>query len=339
MQQLGQDIQNQTFKQVYLLFGEEAYLRIQYKNRLRKALLPEDDTMNYSYFEGKDVNVAEIIDLAETMPFFADRRVIFLENTDFVKSNNDKLAEYITGEMPESTVIVLIEANVDKRTKLYKAITKVGRCVEFQVQTDATLKKWIGSKIKAEGKRVTERTLDVFLETVGTDMLNISTELEKLFSYTYGRDVIVEDDIKAVCSVILSNRIFDMIAQMGLKNQTKALEMYQDLLNMKESPFGILALIHRQFITMLQIADLRNNGMSKAIIATSMGMSPYIVGQYLPQIDCFTMKEMKRVIEGCAKVDFDVKSGNINPELGVELLIIESSQPSKNKRKTSGKGY
>lgn len=326
MQQLNQDIQNNTFKQVYLLFGEEAYLRLQYKNRLRGALLPDDDTMNYSYFEGKDTNIAEVIDLAETMPFFADRRVIFLENTDFVKSNNDKLAEYIAGELPESVVIVLIEANVDKRTKLFKAISKAGRCVEFQIQNDITLKKWIAGKMKSENKRISERTVDIFLETVGTDMLNISTELEKLFAYTYGRDIINEDDIKAVCSVILSNRVFDMIAQMGLKNQTKALEMYQDLLNMKESPFGILALIHRQFITMLQIADLKKNGMTKPVIASTMGMSPYIVGKYLPQIDCFTIDEMKKVIEGCARVDYDVKSGNIRAELGVELLIIESSQ-------------
>ncbi len=333
MQQLSQDIQNQTFKSVYLLYGEEAYLRIQYKNRLRKALLPEDDTMNYSYYEGKDTNVAEVIDLAETMPFFADRRVVFLENTDFVKTNNDKLAEYIQGDIPESTVIVLIEANVDKRTKLYKAISKVGRCVEFQAQNDTTLKKWIAGRMKSEGKKVTEHTLDILLETVGTDMLNISTELEKLFAYTYGRDVITEDDIRAVCSVILSNRIFDMIAQMGLKNQTKALEMYQDLLNMKESPFGILALIHRQFITMLQIADLRANGMNKTVIASTMGMSPYIVGKYLPQIDCFTISEMKKVIEGCARVDYDVKSGNIKAELGVELLIIESSLPGKKRRR------
>lgn len=327
MQQLVQDIKNQTFKNVYLLYGEEAYLRLQYKKRLKEALISEEDSMNYSYFEGKETNVLQIIDLAETMPFFSDRRVIFLENTDFAKNGNDKLAEYIADGIPDSTVLVLVEANIDKRTKLFKTIDKNGRCVEFPTQNDITLKKWIAGKVKSENKKITEHTIDVFLETVGTDMVNISMELEKLFSYAIDRDVITEHDISEVCCVRLTNRIFDMIAQIGLRHCDKALEIYQELLYMRESPFGILALINRQFNTMLQIADLKESGLSKAAIASKIGMAPFIVAKYLPQTDCFTKKEMINVLDGCARVDYDIKNGNIKPEFGVELLIIESSIP------------
>lgn len=325
MQQLLQDIQNQTFKSVYLLYGEEAYLRLQFKNRLKEALLSDDDSMNYSYYEGKDISIPEVIDLAETMPFFSDRRVIFMENTGFLKSGGEALADYISGDIPDSTVIVLIESDVDKRTKLYKAIDKKGRKVEFAKQAENTLKKWIAGRIKAENKQTTEHVINILLETVGDDMVNISMELEKLFAYTLGRDVIAEEDVKAVCSVILSNRIFEMIGLIGLKKQSQALSMYHELLSLKESPFGILSLINRQFNIMLQISDLKSLGLSSKAIGERIGMSPYIVGKYLPQTDCFTMAEMQRVLEGCATVDFDIKQGNIKPELGVELLIIESS--------------
>lgn len=329
MQQLTQDIKNETYKPVYLLYGEEAYLRLQYKNKLKAALSPDSDDMNYSYYEGKDTNIPEIIDQAETLPFFSDRRVIFLENTDLVKSGGDALADYINAGIPESTVLVLTEANVDKRTKLFKAIGKAGRCVEFTVQNDQTLKKWILGKMKSENKRVTEHTIDVFLERVGTDMLTISSELEKLFSYTMGRDVVTEDDIAAVCTVSLNSKIFDMIGHIGLRHQKEALKMYHELLFMRESPFGMLALINRQFTLMLQIADLRDAGIPKGMIASKVGLAPFIVNKYLPQIDCFSKREMVKVLEGCAKVDQDVKSGNIKPELGVELLIIEHSMPRK----------
>ena len=70
MQTLNQDIKDRTFKPVYLLFGEEAFLKKSYKSRLREALT-DGDTMNYNYFEGKGMNVNEIIGLADTMPFFA----------------------------------------------------------------------------------------------------------------------------------------------------------------------------------------------------------------------------------------------------------------------------
>ena len=85
MQRLNEDIKTGQLKNLYLLYGEEAYLRRQYRDRLKTAIIGED-TMNYHYFEGKDISVGEIIDLAETMPFFADRRLIVLENSNLFKS-------------------------------------------------------------------------------------------------------------------------------------------------------------------------------------------------------------------------------------------------------------
>ena len=77
MQRLIQDLKSGDFKKIYLLYGQEAYLRKQYKDKLKEAMIG-DDTMNFSYYEGKDFTVGEVIDQAETMPFFADRRLILI---------------------------------------------------------------------------------------------------------------------------------------------------------------------------------------------------------------------------------------------------------------------
>ena len=74
MKTLNEDIKTGNFKPVYLLYGEEAYLKKQYRDRITKAIFPDGDTVNYAYYEGKGINPGELIDLAETMPFFADRR-------------------------------------------------------------------------------------------------------------------------------------------------------------------------------------------------------------------------------------------------------------------------
>ena len=108
MKSILEDIKTQNFKQAYLLYGEEAYLKHQYKNKLKNALLPEDDTMNFSRFEGKGTEIPKVIDLAETMPFFADRRVILLENTGFFKNNADALADYM-GSLPYYLVLIFVE--------------------------------------------------------------------------------------------------------------------------------------------------------------------------------------------------------------------------------------
>ena len=234
MKSILEDIKTQNFKQAYLLYGEEAYLKHQYKNKLKNALLPEDDTMNFSRFEGKGTEIPKVIDLAETMPFFADRRVILLENTGFFKNKADALADYM-GSLPDYLVLIFVEEEVDKRNRMYKAVQKQGRAVEFARQDEKTLMTWVLGMMKKEGKKITRQDMEDFLEKTGTDMGNISQELEKLLSYTMGRDVITRADIEAVCTTQITNRIFEMIRAVTEKKQRKALDLYQDLLALKET--------------------------------------------------------------------------------------------------------
>ena len=162
MKSLQEDIKNQDFKQVYLLYGEENYLKQQYKEKLKKALVQEDDSMNFSMFEGKKTEPKAIIDLAETMPFFADRRVIFLEDTGFFKNQCGDLPEYMA-ELPEYICMVFIENDVDKRNRMYKAVKKYGRAVEFGVQDSNTIMRWVLGMMKREGKKITQKDMELFL--------------------------------------------------------------------------------------------------------------------------------------------------------------------------------
>ena len=325
MQQLIQDIKNQTFKQIYLLYGEEAYLRKQYRDRLKDVLLPEHDSMNFHNFEGKDVNINEIIDLAETLPFFAEKRIILIENSGLCKSGGEKLAEYFQ-EPADSVVIILVESLVDKRSKIFKTIKEKGRVCEFGIQDENTLKRWISGIAKKENKIIMENALNLFMEKTGTDMENIRCELEKLFCYTLKKDNITVEDVNEICTQRITNRIFDMVAAIAEKKQRIALIMYHDLLMLKESPMGILALIARQFNLMLQVKELQQKGISTKKIGEKTGLSPYIAQKYEKQAAKFKMKELGMALEACVKADEAVKTGRLNDVLSVELLIIEYSK-------------
>ena len=152
MQRINNDIKSGRFQPVYLLYGEERYLKKQYKDKLRHALCAAEDNMNNHFFEGKGIPVGEVIDLAETMPFFADRKVIFLENSGLLKAGGEQLAEYL-GNQNETTILIFIEAEIDKRSKLYKAISANGCVIEFTQQDENTLKKWIAGLLEKEGKK------------------------------------------------------------------------------------------------------------------------------------------------------------------------------------------
>ena len=184
MQTINEDIKNGTFKPVYLLYGEEAFLKQSYKKKLRAAITG-DDTMNYNYFEGKGLDVNELISLADTMPFFSERRLILIEDSGFFKTSSEALAEYLP-TMPDTTCIVFVEEAVDKRNKLYKKVKDLGHIAEMKRQDSAQLARWAATILAQNGRKITPSTMNLFLERVGDDMENIRMELEKLISYTMG---------------------------------------------------------------------------------------------------------------------------------------------------------
>lgn len=324
MQQLIDDIKNNRLKQMYLLYGEEAYLRLQYRDKLKSALISPDDTMNYHYFEGKDTNPLELIDLAETMPFFAERRVIFVENSGLFKKASDQLAEYLKNPAP-TAAFVFVETEVDKRGKMFKAIKDGGRAVEFGTQNEATLKKWILVTLKKEGKKISEPTLNYFLQKTGTDMENIRRELEKVFCYALERDVITAEDIDAVCIRQVCNQIFDMVEAIAMRRQKQALKLYYDLLSLKEPPMRILFLVGRQFNLLMQVKELKKKGYDDKRIGEKTGLHGFIVKKYVNQSSRFSMEELKGALKACVEADEAVKTGKMNDVMSVELLIIRYS--------------
>lgn len=324
MKNLNEDLKTGQLKQVYLLFGEEGYLKRQYKNRLTKAMLPEEDTMNYASYEGKGIDLKEVIDLAETMPFFAERRLIVFENTGFFKTGGADLADYIK-ELPETTSFLFIENEVDKRSKLYKAVKAKGRVVELAFQDEATLKRWIAGNVKKENKQITEQTIVYFLDKTGTNMENITKELEKLFCYAYDRDMITKEDVEAVCVTQISNHIFEMVDAMAQKKQRRALELYYELLALKEPPMRILFLMIRQYRILLQVKGLLKAGYGRKEIASKAGLHPFVAGKYMDQAKHFQTKALREVLEDGAEMEQCVKTGRLSDKLAVELFLVKYS--------------
>lgn len=321
MQRINEDIRQQTYKQIYLLYGEERYLRKQYTDRLRKALCDADDQMNTHFYEGKDISVGEIIDLAETLPFLAERRVIFISNSGLFKSGGEKMAEYLSAPN-ETTFFVFTESEVDKRSKLYKTVQSKGYIAEFSVQDENTLKRWIAGTLNREGKKITENTVQLFLTKTGTDMENIQMELEKLICYCMDKEIITAEDVEIICTNRISNHIFDMINAIADKQQQKALQLYYDLLALKEPPMRILFLIARQCNMLLQVKELKSRGYDNKAIGSRIGVAPFIAGKYVAQAARFKTADLKRAVTQCVEAEEAVKSGRMNDIMSVEVLIV-----------------
>lgn len=327
MKSLNEDLKTGQFKQIYFLYGEENYLKKQYKERLTRALIPEGDTMNYAYYEGKGINVGEIIDLAETMPFLGERRLIVIENSGFFKNASPELAEYMKN-LPETTYFIFVETELDKRGKLFKAVKDKGRIVELAKQDEQTLVRWILGNVKREGKKTTEPAVRYLITKCGTDMENLYREMEKLFCYTLDKESIEIADIEEICTTQITNRIFDMVNAVAEKKQKKALDYYYDLLALKEPPMRILYLLARQFRLLMEVKELTANGCDKKEIASKAGLHPFVVGKYQEQARAFSGKMLREILEESVDIEECVKTGRLQDVLGVELFIVKYSSNS-----------
>lgn len=325
MKTIDQDVKTGRFQKVYLLYGEENYLKQQYKNKLKQALAKPGDTMNLSCYEGKSCNPLEMIDVAETMPFFSDRRLIVAQDSGFFKNGCEELAKYLP-EMPETTCMIFVESQIDKRGKMYKAVKNTGHAAEFGAQKEPLLIRWILGRLKKENRKITQPVMQLFLSKTGTDMGNIDRELEKLLCYTMGREVITQADVEAVCTKQTENQIFEMIGAIGRREQKRALSLYYDLLALREPPMKILYLINRQFRILSHLKSMEHLGMDEKTMAQKAGILPFAVKRTLQQAAAFSSQELRGALEEGAALETDSKTGKLNDQIAVELFIVKYTE-------------
>jgi len=337
MKILNDHIKKGEYKNIYLIYGPEVYLRKQYRDRLHGGILEIEDTMNYSYYEGKGLDVKSIMEMADTLPFFSERRLIIIENSNFFNSSQDELNEYLK-HLPATTYMVFIEEKIDKRNKLFKTVSSVGYAANMSSPNEKELARWAGLILKGENKKADNYVIMQMLSLIDTDMENIRQELEKLISYTMGKEQITLEDVKAVCTVHTENRIFDMIHAISVKNQQKALGLYYDLIKLREPPMRILFLIARQFNLLLQMKELSLKGYGSNIIAERTGIKEFIVKKNIALCRNFDIDELEKAVADCVNSEEAVKTGRLNDRLSVELIINQYARLTKPSAAMSAEG-
>jgi DNA polymerase-3 subunit delta len=324
MKNLNEDLKTGDFKQIYLLYGEESYLKRQFKKRFIEGMIPKDDTMNFTYFEGKGINIEGVIESADTMPFFSDCRLIILENSGFFKSGDNPLVSYLK-EVPETTRIIFIEDKISKNSKMYNAVKKYGSITELPYQKEDTLRRWISNKVGEEGKEMEPATIHYFLQKVGTGMENIHNELTKLCAYVGSNTIIAKSDIDAVCITQIEGKVFELTKAVAEKNSNRALELYYDLLDVKEPPMRILSLMAMEFRRINQVKDLTRRGYNPGQIAGKSGINQYFIRDYIKRGQRFTKESLRNILEEIAILDRNIKVGKISDRMAVEVFIVQTS--------------
>ena len=337
------NIRKGKIENVYLFYGEEDYKRRNFKLML-KSKVPYCDKMNYAYFEGKNINYKELYEISLTLPFFAEKRLVIVENTGKFKqkkrkdadgsddgiqadeTSSDKELERLLDELPPTTCLAFFETQAAKNKKLFKKIAAKGVCEPCDKDNDWEISKWIQKGFATFGQNISDSDARFLIQRVGPDYTNLSTEIKKIASYADGKQVIDRKDIIAISSESIESKIFDMLDAMCDKNGELVMSKYFDMLANKEEPLMIMAMIRRQLRIMLQVAELGNKGYSDKEIESTAGIRQFVINKmknYLRKH--FRMRDIINILEKINETDRAIKSGDINQQLGVEVLLAEIS--------------
>ncbi len=313
----------------YLLCGSEEYLINNYKKRLLEALLISTDSMNFNKFSGAGADVAAIANAVSTMPFFSDRRVVLIEDTGLFKSSSEAFLHAME-QIPETTVVICAEKNVDKRLAPYKLFKKSYKVMEFDMPVGPDLEKWAVEKLMSSGLRIKRDAWQLFLDTTTADekMKNMSymdNELEKLISYCAGRDAVTISDVQAITSGYADDNIFSLLEAIAASEPRAVIKCYEQMLLCDKNPGEIIRMIIWEFRRIYNAGELYSDGMSASDIASRVGMQDWQIKKHIKagHFKSFPPHRAKRAIEKAAATLYEIRRGNIDEKIGAELLMLE----------------
>ena len=318
-QKADSDIENGKYEKVYLIFGDEPYLIRAYKNKLKQSIIPEQENMNYAYFDSLPDNIEAITGFADTMPFFGDRRLVILDKTSAAKKDNG-LADYIPS-IPDTTTMIIVEDEIDKRSKLYKAVQKYGCVMELKKLSMQDIKLYVVSRLKKAGKGITERDCEYLIESVGEDLNTLMNEVDKCIAYSGDGKAVDRKCIDTVCSMQIENKVFDMVDAMIRKDGSTAFRLYGDLLSLRENAFGIMAIIRKNYLRMLMVRELMDEGCSYGEIASRAKMPDWLVKKEAAKVREYKRETFEKALNTIVNTENDIKIGNISEQMGMELMI------------------
>lgn len=159
-------------------------------------------------------------------------------------------------------------------------------------------------------------------------METLDKEMEKLFCYTIGKDEITMEDVDAVCTMQITNHIFQMVDAAAAQDKKKALDYYYELLALREEPLGILSMLTRQFRLLLNVQELMKLGKGKKEImadADDKPMHPFVAEKCMRQCRNFRRSELLAILEEGIQIEADIKTGQLNKVMGVELFLVSTA--------------
>lgn len=337
LQELKAAIRGKDPSNLYFFYGEETFLLHHYLGQLKKLLVDElTESFNFHKLTSETFDIASFADAVENLPMMAEHTFVWVDEIDIFKlseGDRNRLTE-IFEDIPEYCCVVFTHITTawkpDKRyKKLWDAVQKYGRIVEFAKQDHRDLTAWITRHFAANHKQISSNLCSYLIDITGGTMIALAGEISKICAYS-ASDTITKSDIDAVVEPVLDAVVFQMTDMLGEGNYGGALVKLRQLLMMQEEPLMILGAIGGHFRRLGVARTLLDNGRQAADLMRLYGITEYPARKNMAAAGRFPASFYKTAARLVLETDSKMKTSYDDPQRLLELLLLQLSQEARN---------
>ena len=305
---------------IIFLYGKDTYrMREKMKEIVEHYKKIHQSGLNLKYLD----DFSDFEDNLKQTSMFKEKKLIIINdlfsNLEFKERFSKKKKDFLESE---DIILIYQEKDFIKNDSLYKFLKKNIKSQEFELLKGQKLKNWARKEFEKHKTEIEPKALDLLIEYVGSDLWKMNNEILKLVNYK-NRKIINKEDIEFLIRSKIETDIFKTIDALAGKNKKQALDLLHKHLEKGDSPLYLISMINYQFRNLLIIKDLIEKSKPYNIILKTSGLHPFVVKKTYYQSQKFTFQELKKIYQKIFQIDFQIKTGRIQPEAGLDLLIAQ----------------
>lgn len=319
-------------KNVYLFHGSDTFIiKSKINNLINKYKV---DDFNVTNYDMEEINLKDALNDASTIPFMSERKIVIIRNAYFLSTEKPKkeLKHYIDGlkkylDNPVEETILVIAApysKLDERKAITKEVLKVAEVVKCEPLKEQDSSSWIRKQLGRNNITIDTDALKEFLKRVENNTEVLVSETTKLLSYAEGMHNVDINTIKLVITKNIEDNVYE-ITNMILENkQGRALEIYNDLVMHSEDPLRILGILVNKYREILHVKHLVKQGKDKSEVARYYNASAGRAYYMMKNASSVKIEVVKKHLKKLEEIDYQIKSGQIDKRIGLELFILST---------------
>lgn len=325
---LFDDLKKGPPQPLYALDGEERLMVDEAVRALKKLSVPAHAAdFNYDAMNAREVAVARIVEAAQTLPAFAQRRMILVSQAEHIDADAaGELFAYFEDPSPSSVLVLVASVKFDARTKFYKALEKVGATFRFDRPSLREMPDALRARARALGIEVEEGALRLLIDAVGNDLSGAAQALEVMSLYVgpaHPRPI-TADDVAQVITVTREENIFQLVDAIGARDHAAALEGLHAMLSGGQAhPLQLLALVARHYRNLMKAKAAQSAGVPRQDLGKLLGVPPFAVDKVLSQSRGYSGRKLAENLSALAAADRALKGGRLDSARAMERLLFQ----------------